>query len=207
MKMRRATCFWLTLLAAVPFQHSSAQDASNIPCDQVHTIARMSLARSHAALAKEKHNAGRSYRAEMVYAARSFELQPSDRTTALLFLNLLPQDDAQHATLIALGDSLCDEESVAEMKSLSRLGERLARDFAKAALRAPEMLSKYVAYASTSVQDAHSDYAVQMQAVCRAKHAEFLRSVRELPSDKRDWFVKHVLDPDHCHAVALPEAQ
>ena len=205
--MRRTTCFWLTLLAAIPFQHSSAQEASNVPCNQVHTIARMALAKSYAALAREKHNAGSSYRAAIVYAARSFELQPSDRKNAVLLLNLLPQDDAQHATVMTLGDSLCDGESVAEMKSLSQLGERLGRNFAKAVLLVPDRLPGYIAYAPTSVHDPHSDYAVQMESVCRAKHSEFVKAVEGLPTDQRDWFVKHVLNPDGCHALALPEAE
>jgi hypothetical protein len=207
MKMRPAICLWLALLFAALSQASNAQDASNVPCDQVHTIAHMALANSRAALAKAKHHAGENYRAEVVYAARSFELQPRDRDAAVSLLNLLPKDDTQHATLMTFGDSLCDGESDAEMKSLSRLGERLARDFAKAVLLAPDKLPSYVSYAATSVGDPHSDYAVQMESVCRSKHSEFVKAVEGLPVDQRDWFVKHILNPDGCHALALPEAE
>jgi hypothetical protein len=173
----------------------------------VHAIARISRANAIATLAKAKQDAGINYRAGIVSAARAFELQPGEKSAAVLLLNLIPQDDGQHAILVTLGDSLCDEESVAEMKLLSRIGERLSRDFAKAVLLAPEMLPKYVAYASTSVHDPHSDYAVQMQTVCRAKHSEFLTAVDRLPTDQRGWFVKHVFNPEGCHALALPEAE
>jgi hypothetical protein len=170
-------------------------------------MARMAHGQSSAAVAAEKQKAGDSYRAQVVFAARSFELRPMDKGAAVRLLNLLPQDDTQHTTLMTLGDSLCDKESVAEMKSLSRIGERLGRDFAKAVLLVPDKLPGYVAYAPTSVQDPHSDYAVQMEAVCRASHPGFVKAVEGLPSDKRDWFVKHVLNPDGCHALALPEAE
>jgi hypothetical protein len=69
------------------------------------------------------------------------------------------------------------------------------------------MLPRYVAYASISVHDPHSDYAVQMQAVCRAKHSEFVKAVERLQKDQRDWFVKHVFNPEGCHALALREAE
>jgi hypothetical protein len=155
----------------------------------------------------EKEKAGDSYRAQVVLAARSLELRPTDKRAAVLLLNLIPQDDAQHTTWITLGDVLCSAESVSDMKSLGRLGERLPRDLARAVLLVPDKLPGYVAYAPTSVQDPHSDYAVQMQSVCRAKHPEFVKAVEGLPTDKRDWFVKHVLNPDRCHALALPEAE
>jgi len=207
MKMGRVAVFWLGLPFAALCQASNTQDASNLPCSQVHAMARMALARSQRALTTARHDAEGGYRAEIVYAARFFELQSGDRNAAVRLLKLLPQDDAQHTVLMTLGDSLCDGESVAEMASLSRLGERLSRDFAEAVLLAPEMLSKYVAYASASVQDPHSDYAVRMQSVCQAKHSEFVKAVEELPADQREWFVNHILNPEGCHALALPEAE
>lgn len=207
LKTRRLPGFCLGVPLMALCQASNAQDASNSVCNQVHAIASMALATSHPALATSRHDAERSYRAEIVYAARSFELQPGNKNAALRLLKLLPQDGAQHTTLMTLGDSLCDGESVAEMILMSRLGERLPRDLAEAVLLAPQMLSKYVAYASLSVQDPHSDYAVRMQPVCQAKHAEFVRAVKELPGDKREWFVNHVFNPESCHAVAFPEAE
>ena len=205
--MRPVTCFWLGLLFMVLFQASNAQDFESVPCTQLHAIVRMSEAKSLSALVKAKSVAGNSYFAEIVLTARSFELRPNDRNAALSLLNLLPQDEVQHGTLMTLGDSLCDDEGVAEMFSLSRIRDGLGRDFAKAVLLVPEMLPRYIAYASISVQDPHSDYAVQMQAVCRAKHSEFVKAVEGLQTDQRDWFVKHVFNPEGCHALALPEAE
>ncbi len=203
----RPACFWLALLFAALFQVSSAQDTSNVPCGEVHTIARISSANSLEALAKAKPNTGGSYRAQIVFAARSFELQPADKNAAVLLLNLIPQDDAQQTIFMTLGDSLCDDEAVAEMFSLSQIRDRLAHDFAKAVLVVPDMLPRYVSYASTSVGDPHSDYAVQMQTVCRARHSAFVKAVEGLPTDQRDWFVKHVFNPEGCHPLALPEAE
>jgi hypothetical protein len=167
----------------------------------------MAHAKTSRAVVEEKQEAGDSYRAQVVFAARSFELQPRSKSAAIALLKLIPRDDEQQLVLVTLGESLCDGESVAEMMVQSRIGERLSHDFSKAVLLVPEMLPKYVAYASTSVHDPHSDYAVQMQAICRGKHAEFVKAVEGLPTDQRDWFVKHILNPDGCHALALPEAE
>jgi len=46
-----------------------------------------------------------------------------------------------------------------------------------------------------------------MQTVCRVKHAEFLKAVDELSSEKRNWFEGHILNPEGCHVLALPEAE
>jgi hypothetical protein len=202
---RRMACLCWTCFVVVLFQGVNAQGVSQSPCTQVDAIARILRSDSLAALTKAKQNAGSTYRAEIVFAARSLELQPNDKSAAVRLLNLLPQDDTQHVTLMTLGDSLCDEESVAEMTSLSRIGERLSRDFAKAILLAPDMLPRYIAYASTSVGDPHSDYAVQMQPVCRARHSEFVKAVVGLPTEQRFWLVKHVFNPEKCRALALPE--
>jgi len=211
--MRPVTCFWLGLLFMVRFQASNGQDFENVPCNQLHAIARMSQAKSLSALVKAKSVAGNSYRAEIVFMARSFELQPRDKNAALSLLNLLPQnnvrpqDNVQQGTLMTLAESLCDDESDAEMTSLARIRDGLSRDFAKAVLLAPEMLPRYIAYASISVGDPHSNYAVQMQAVCRARHSEFIKAVEGLQTVQRDWFVKHVFNPEGCHALALPEGE
>ena len=181
--------------------------ARELTCGEVGAMARMTRAKSSTVLAAEKKKAGGSYRAHLVFAVRSLELQPKAHRAAVQLLNLIPKNDEQQKAWMTLGDSLCDGESLEDMKSLGRVGQNLPRSLAKAALLAPERLLDYVSYALISIQDPHSDYAVQMQAVCRAKHTEFLKSVGELPSDKRDWFVKHVLNPDGCRAVAIPEAE
>lgn len=182
----------------------SAQEPN---CGDVVAMAKIAHAESSAVATAAKQKAGDSYRAQVVFAARSLELRPGNKKAAVLLLSLIPQDDGQHTTWMTMGDSLCDAESAADMKSLGRLGERLPHDLARAVLLVPDKLPSYVSYAPTSVQDPHSDYAVQMQTVCRVEHPEFVKAVEGLPTDKRDWFVKHIFNPDGCHALALPEAE
>jgi len=181
--------------------------AQGADCGKIVAMAKMARAKSSAAVAAERQKAGDSYRAQVVFATRSLELRLGDKKAAALLLSLIPQDEGQHTTWMAMGDSLCSAESLADMKSLGGLGERLSHDLARAVLLVPDKLPDYIAYAPTSVQDPHSDYAVQMESVCRAKHPDFVKAVDGLPSDKRDWFIKHVLNPNGCHALALPEAE
>ena len=179
-------------------------------CNEIAAMARMARAKSSAAsaaLTAEKQKAGNSYRAQVIFTARSLEFHRTGQRVAVQLLNLIPKDDGQQNTWMTLGDSLCSSETVSDMKSLGRLGERLPRDLAKAVLLVPNKLPDYVAYALISTQDPHSDYAMQMQTVCRGKHAEFMKAVEELPSDKRSWFIKQVFNPQGCHALALPEAE
>jgi len=176
-------------------------------CGEIAAIARMARTKSSTLLLTEKQKVGDSYRARVVFASRAFELRPTEQRNAILLLSIIPQNEGQHNTWMTLGDSLCSNESIADMKSLAQVGENLPHDLAKAVLLAPGKLTSYVAYAATSVQDPHSDYAIQMQAVCRVKHPEFLKAVEELPIHKRDWLVKHVLNPEGCSVLAFPEAE
>jgi hypothetical protein len=101
---------------------------------------------------------------------------------------------------MTLGEHHCETESYHEMKMLAQLEERLPRDLARAVLMVPAKIPEYVAYSLTSVEDPHSDYALQMEKVCRAKHAEFFDAVAKLPREKRDRFLKYVFDLDGCNA-------
>jgi hypothetical protein len=92
------------------------------------------------------------------------------------------------------------------MKMLAQLEERIPRDLTRAVLMVPAKIPEYVAYSVTSVEDPHSDYAIQMQKVCRAKHDLFFDAVTKLPREKRDRFLKYVFDLDGCNALSLPEA-
>jgi hypothetical protein len=187
---------------------SAAELFAQVPsCTETAAMAKMAHARTSAEIAAERKMAGDTYRGQVVFVARSFELRPRDKAAALALLNLIPQSEEQHLAWMTMGDSLCDSESVADMMSLGRLGEHLSRDLAKAVLLVPAKMPDYVRYGPTSVQDPHSDYAVQMEAVCRAEHPEFVKAVEGLPLDKKEWFVSHVFNPDGCHAVALPEAE
>jgi len=173
-------------------------------CGEVAAMARMARAISAAELVAEKGKAGDSYRARVVFAAKQFELNPQKHDAALLLLSLIPKDDEEHLLLMSLGDGLCGTESYREMKSLDQIEEHLPRNLARAVLLAPDKLPEYLAYSISSVQDPRSDYAVQMQKVCRARHPEFVAAIAKLPPEKRDRFLRNVIDPEGCNALALP---
>jgi hypothetical protein len=175
-------------------------------CGEMDAIAKMARAISTAELAAHKLNAGESYRAQIVYATKLSELAPQRQDAAVLLLNLIPKDDQQQRIVMTLGEHHCETESYREMKLLKQLEDRIPRDLARAVLLVPDKISQYVDYSLSSVEDPHSDYAVQMQKVCRARHPEFVEAVTKLPREKRDRFLKYVFDLDGCNALTLPEA-
>ena len=197
---------WMFMMA-LSLSSARMLSAQQVNCDEVAAIARMARARSSTVLNAQKPKAGDTYRARLVFAARIFQLDPKSKHAAEVLLESIPKDDEQQTVLIELGDSLCDGESLTDMQSLARVGEILPQNLARAVLIVPEKLPAYVAYALTSIQDPHSDYAVQMQIVCRTRHAEFIGSVGELASDKKTLFVKRVFSPETCKALFLPEAE
>ncbi len=176
-------------------------------CGEVAAMARMARAKSSAALASEKQKAGDGYRAQVVFAARSLELDSAASRAAVTLLNLIPRDPNQQSIWVTLGDSLCSAETVSDMKSLGQLGERLPRGLARAVSVVPNRMQDYLAYSLVSTQDPHSDYAIHMRGVCQTRHSEFLGAVGGLPPDKRGWFIGHVFNPDGCRALALPDAK
>jgi hypothetical protein len=192
----------LTFLLA-PCKVLSAQKPN---CGEINAIAKMARAVSTAELAAHKLNAGESYRAQLVYAAKLLELAPQRQDAAVLLLNLIPIDEQQQHVLMTLGEHHCETEPYHDMKLLEQLEERLPRDLTRAVMMVPANIPEYVSYSVTSVQDPHSDYAVQMQKVCKAKHAEFFDAVTKLPREKRDKFLKYVFDLDGCNPLTLPEA-
>jgi len=197
---------WLFLVAvcSISARGSFCQEAT---CHEIESLAKIARTRSTDALSREKRSAGDNYRAQVVFAARLFELRPRDKSAAILLLKLIPQDDAQQTILMTLGDSLCDSEVISDMKSLGRLRDALPRQFAGAVLLVPSSMPAYIAYSLTATLDPHSDYAIHMQRVCRQAHAEFMSAVSLLPSEKRESFTRHILDPKGCRAIALPESE
>ena len=195
--------FW-TALTLMSMGMSFGQEAN---CGEVAATARMARAKSLAALNAEKPKAGGTYRARVVFAARAFQLNPNSKHAAEMLLESIPKDDEQQRVLLELGDSLCDGESLSDMESLARVGDSMPESLARAVLIVPEQLRAYVAYALTSIQDPHSDYAVQMEIVCRAQRSEFIKSVGRLPSDQKTLFIKRVFNPDTCKALSLPESE
>jgi hypothetical protein len=174
-------------------------------CHEIGAMAAMARANSSTVLMTWKPRAGDSYRAQVVFATRSFELHLADRRAASAVLDLIPKNDEQDSVWKSFGDSLCDAETLKDMFALGRIGDHLPHDLARAVLLAPSKMFDYVSYAITSTQDPHSDYAIQMQTVCRARHQEFVNAVSKLPPDDRSWFVSNKFNPDGCRPLDFPE--
>jgi len=120
-------------------------------------------------------------------------------------IELIPRNAGQDAIWHSLEGSLCEHESVEDMKTLGSLQARLPHDLAKAIAMHPDKMYEFVSYAYDSIQDPHSDYAVQMQAVCRRHHGRFVDAVNQMPEKDRNWFTTKIFDPAQCRAIALPE--
>lgn len=176
-------------------------------CAEITAAAEMARARSTTALLDASKHAGEGYRSRFVRAFRSFQLQPRSKESAIHLLELIPAGDEQQKTVMTLGDSLCEEESLADMKALAQVNEGLAREVARAVLLVPTLLPRYLEYATVAVQDPHSAYAVEMKRVCRALGADFSRAVEQLPGDKKRVFGTQVMNPSGCKPLAIPEGE
>jgi hypothetical protein len=166
----------------------------------------MAESKSDKALSSWKNTAGEGYIAHLVYAFRSFELQPTDQSAAARLLSMIPPTSQEESLWYSLDGFLCKEEQDEEITVLAKLHARMPRDISKAVLLVPAKLRDYISYAFDSVQDPESDYAVQMQAVCRGQHKAFLAAVNSLSVDNKRWFVTKIFNPDACRAIAVPEA-
>ena len=180
--------------------------AQESDCKRVVATAAMARANSVATLQKAKQQAGDDYRANLVFAYRNFLLRHRMKSAAERLLELIPKNEGQQEVVMTLGDSLCQGETPADMRSLSRVSEALARQFTKAVKLAPEFLPAYIGYSLDAVADSHSDYAVQMKCICQQNHQSFMEAIKRLPADKQDRFAKYVMKPNSCSVVAIPEA-
>ena len=166
----------------------------------------MARMKSSPALRKLEALAGESYRSRLVSAFRLFELDQADMNSVLGVIELIPRNADQDAIWHSMDGSLCEHESVEDMKTLGSLQARLPHDLAKAMNRQPNKMYEFVSYAYDSIQDPHSDYAVQMQTVCRRHHELFLSAVSQMSEKDRNWFTTKIFNPSDCRAIALPEA-
>jgi hypothetical protein len=192
--------FWNLLLGNV------LCGAESLSCSQVAAISKMAASKSALSLTKWQKKAGDSYIAHLVYSFRAFELNPTDQQVAARLLSLVPPGEDEEPLWHTLDGFLCKEERIEEIKILAALQARFPRDIARAVVLDPKKMLDYVSYAYTSIQDPHSDYAVQMRSVCRTQHNAFVDAVNHLPSDDRQWFVNKIFNPDECRAIAVPEA-
>jgi hypothetical protein len=194
-------CLALATIASFGF-HARAQS-----CTEILAEAEVVRAKSMQALSQAGKRAGGGYRASLVMAVRSFQLQPRSKEAAERLLTLIPTDDAQQEVVMTLGESLCDDETVADMKALARIRDGLPRELATAVILAPNLLPSYLRYATDAVLDPHSTYAVEMKRVCQKAHGDFIRALSQLAEDRRHAFTTEVMDPNGCRVIALPEAE
>lgn len=180
--------------------------ATEPDCAEIHAMAKMANAKTAAILTAWERQDGDSYRAKVAFAFRFFELHPADLRAASAVLELIPQNEEQDFVWHSFGQVLsCGSESEEDMKALGRLQVRLPRDLAEAVWLVPNKMLAYVAYADTSGGYPDSDYAVQMQRVCRSQHREFLKAVDQLSPDAKKWFLSNTFNPNGCHALHYPE--
>src|SRR5579859_4322493 len=180
--------------------------AENLSCSQVSAISNMAASKSTPSLAKWQKKAGDGYIAHLVYSFRAFELNPANQQVAARLLSLIPPSKEDEPLWHTLDGFLCERERIEEIKILAALQARIPNDLARAVVLVPKKMLGYVSYAYTSIQDPHSDYAVQMRSVCRTQHKAFVAAVNSLASEDRKWFVKKIFNPDECRAIAVPEA-
>jgi hypothetical protein len=209
----QARCIILSVLISLVTCTGMAQNSN---CGEIGALARMARSRSVSALDSAHRIAEDSYRARLVFATRQFELNPTAQSAADELLKLIPVNDNEQLVAATFGGFLCEGEPVSDVQLLSALGDRIAHDFSRAILLVHEKMDAYVVYAAEAVQDPHSDYALQMVPVCRARHRAFVKAVENLGAGapekghfataSTDWFKKHILDPDNCRALAIPEA-
>ena len=176
-------------------------------CSEIEAITQMMRAKSVEALLSAKRISGKTYRAQLVFAYRAFELHPGMKTEAQDLLDLIPRNKDQQNTVMTLGDSLCSGESDADMFSLARVRDGLAQQLSKAVALAPQFMRAYIQFSLDAVADPHSDYALHMKKTCERDHARFLSAVKSLASDEEGRFRKYVMNPDTCRVIAMPEAQ
>lgn len=202
-------CQAIFLLAMVwmfcdPFcSEVSAQDHS---CTAIHAMAQIVRANSIAELDAWKAAAGDSRRAHGIYALRRFEIEPSDHAAAYAVLNFIPRTEDEDLEWLYLATPLCTNEELADKQVLAELDMRRPHDLATAVSLVPDKMFDYISYAEIAVQNLQSDFAEQMEGVCRSKNTEFVDAVNQLPDTRKKWFVAKIFNPDGCHALAHPEA-
>ncbi len=178
-------------------------------CPESSVMGRMAEANSLTALKARKQKAGDSYRAQVIFAARTLEIDPSNRKAAESLLNLIPKDDDDPNKVVWLElDELNQCSSgggtSSELRALDLLQYHLPRLSARAVLLVPDHMLEYIAYAEMALTP-ESDYALQMQKVCKKEHQRFMTALDKLPTKDIAWFRKEAINPESCKALYFPE--
>jgi hypothetical protein len=198
--------FCVVALVACMFVRPPCNYAEDLPCKEVRYLVSMAKAPSIAAVRNSRIGVPAGYRADLVGAYRLFQLQPRSESAADDLLRLVPSNGSQQNVVMTLGDSLCSDESFAEMGVLARIRDNLPLQLSRAVSLAPSHMRSYIAYSRTATLDPHSDYAVRMQSVCLQKHEAFVKALNELPQELQRGISGYVIKPDTCRAIRFPEA-
>ena len=161
-------CF--ALCAALPAREQG--------CFEISRMAAMAGAKTPAALKAFKEKAGDGYRARLIFAARMLEIDPGNKLAAVSLLNLLPKVEfgpEQAAWLDLTQLEQCPSGGLpgSDPTVLDILTYHLPRLAARSVLLAPDKMFDYVSYAPFSVTP-DSDYAEQMETVCRSERRQTL---------------------------------
>ncbi len=172
-------------------------------------MAAMARAKTITVLKHYKPSAEDNYRVQLIFTARSLELNPNDKEAAVLFLDILPRDydDSRQESWLDLPHlSDCKNGGIpeSELKPLFVLQYHLPRVASQAVLLAPGKMREYVSYGLIANWP-DSDYAVQMRKVCRAKHADFIQAINTLEAKDKDFFLSRIFKPEGCRTIFFPE--
>jgi hypothetical protein len=204
--MRNSKSVHWTIHLVAGLATCAALSAQEPTCAETHAMGEMATARSSASLLAWKIKAGNSYRAKIVFASVFFNLHPSDRHAASAVLDLIPKNEEQDFVWYSFDEFLsCETETEKDLNTLAKLQFRLPHALANAVLLIPAKMQIYVSYANRSGGHPTSDYAEQMQRVCRLKPREFFRAVDQLPPEEKQWFLSSNFNPVGCHALHFPE--
>lgn len=178
-------------------------------CPESSVMGKMAEANSLTALKSRKQKVGDSYRAQVIFAARTLEIDPSNRIAAESLLNLIPKgdDDPNQAVWLELDElNQCSSGggTISELKALDLLQYHLPRLLARAVLLLPDHMLDYIVYAEFALTP-ESDYALQMQKVYKKEHKKFMDSLNRLTAKDIAWFRKEVINPESCKALYFPE--
>ena len=93
------------------------------------------------------------------------------------------------------------------MKVLARVRDGFAHHLAGAVVIAPGRMQSYLAYSIIATDDPHSDYAVQMEYVCRKASKALTSTLARLADGDRQFITERLLNPRACVALRLPESE
>jgi len=185
---------------------AAAQEPGCIAIVRMGALAR---ARSRTQLITRKHEAGDSYWAQLVFAARSLEVRAEDVEAAEMLLSLLPgnSEDERMAVWMDLSQLQgCESGGLSDtdLRPLFRLQSHLPRLAAHAVLLSPGQMLPYVRFGLNAAYP-DSDYAVYMRSVCKARPRELADAIDKLDAKDRQWFTSHFFDPKGCRTIFYPE--